>query len=58
MNENIKVVNIKEKLTLFNELWSPKIIGDLNDSHVKVAKVNLPGIIMKMNFFLSSKGIF
>jgi hypothetical protein len=25
-------------LALFNDYWSPKIIGDLNDSHVKLAK--------------------
>ena len=32
-------VNLAEKLTLFNELWSPKIVGELNDSYVKVVKV-------------------
>jgi mannose-6-phosphate isomerase-like protein (cupin superfamily) len=31
-------VNLKEKMGLFNEYWSPKIVGDLNDSHVKLAK--------------------
>lgn len=31
-------VNIKHKMNLFNEYWSPKIVGDLNDSHVKLAK--------------------
>lgn len=31
-------VNIKNKLSLFNDHWSPKIIGDLNDSHIKLAK--------------------
>lgn len=32
-------INLAEKLALFNDQWSPKIIADLNDSHVKVAKV-------------------
>jgi len=32
-------VNLKDKLNLFHEYWSPKIIGDLNDSYVKLAKL-------------------
>ena len=39
MVEEIKVIDIKQKLALFDELWTPKIIGDLNDSHVKIAKL-------------------
>jgi mannose-6-phosphate isomerase-like protein (cupin superfamily) len=41
METEIKMqkVNIKDKLNLFNEYWSPKIVGDLNDSHVKLAKL-------------------
>ncbi|MCX7114982.1 MAG: cupin domain-containing protein [Gammaproteobacteria bacterium] len=31
-------VNVEDKLNLFDEYWSPKIVGDLNDSHVKLAK--------------------
>src|SRR5439155_870999 len=31
-------VNLKEKFNLFNEYWSPQIVGELNDSHVKLAK--------------------
>jgi mannose-6-phosphate isomerase-like protein (cupin superfamily) len=33
------VINLAERLTRFHDLWSPKIIADLNDSHVKLAKV-------------------
>lgn len=33
------VVNLVEKLNQFNEYWSPKIIGELNDSYVKLAKL-------------------
>lgn len=32
-------VNIYEKLDLFNEHWSPKIIGEVNDAYVKIAKL-------------------
>lgn len=31
-------INLKEKLALFYDYWSPKIVGDLNDSQVKLAK--------------------
>lgn len=31
-------VNIKDILDMFHDYWSPKIVGDLNDSHVKLAK--------------------
>lgn len=34
-----KKVNLKEKLTLFNEYWSPRIIGRLNGQMVKLAKL-------------------
>lgn len=32
-------VNIYEKLDLFDEHWSPKIIGEVNDAYVKIAKL-------------------
>lgn len=35
----IKTVNLKSKLETFNEHWSPKIIGELNNQHVKIAKL-------------------
>ncbi|WP_017210200.1 cupin domain-containing protein [Clostridium beijerinckii] len=31
-------INLEEKFRLFNEYWSPKIVGELNDSYVKIAK--------------------
>lgn len=31
-------VNILEKLGVFNDYWSPKIIGELNGQYVKLAK--------------------
>jgi mannose-6-phosphate isomerase-like protein (cupin superfamily) len=32
-------VNIAEKFTLFDDQWSPRIIGQLNGQEVKIAKV-------------------
>jgi len=32
-------VNLEEKFTLFNDYWNPKIVGELNDSYVKLAKL-------------------
>jgi mannose-6-phosphate isomerase-like protein (cupin superfamily) len=32
-------INLAEKFTCFDDHWSPKIVADLNDSHVKLAKV-------------------
>lgn len=31
-------VNIQEKLALFNDHWHPRIAGELNGQHVKLAK--------------------
>jgi len=31
--------NLKEKFSLFNEYWTPKIVGELNGQYVKLAKV-------------------
>lgn len=33
------VVNIKQKLSLFSEYWSPKIVGEMNDDKVQVVKL-------------------
>lgn len=32
-------INLQEKLSLFQEHWSPKIVGELNGQHVKLAKL-------------------
>lgn len=31
-------VNFSKKFELLEDYWSPKIVGDLNDSYVKIAK--------------------
>ena len=32
-------VNLAEKFSLFDEYWKPKIVGELNDSFVKLVKL-------------------
>ena len=32
-------VNLAQKFGLFDALWSPKIVGELNGQHVKLAKL-------------------
>jgi mannose-6-phosphate isomerase-like protein (cupin superfamily) len=34
------VVNLADKLGRFTDHWSPKIVGEINDMHVKVVKVS------------------
>lgn len=31
-------INIAEKFSRINEMWSPKILGEINDSYVKAVK--------------------
>ena len=35
----VSKINLAEKFGCFTDQWSPKIVADLNDSHVKLAKV-------------------
>tara|TARA_B100000287_G_scaffold208131_1_gene196428 strand:- start:1104 stop:1478 length:375 start_codon:yes stop_codon:yes gene_type:complete len=37
--QEIKPINIMNKFSLFNELWTPKIIGELNNQYVKICKL-------------------
>ncbi|WOO38004.1 cupin domain-containing protein [Anaerocolumna sp. AGMB13020] len=32
-------INVYEKLGTFNDFWSPKIIGEMNESYVKLVKL-------------------
>jgi len=34
----IEKVNVGEKLSCFSDYWNPRIIGELNGQHVKIAK--------------------
>ena len=35
----MKKINLQEKFSLFEDHWSPKIIGEMNEQLVKIAKV-------------------
>ncbi|TAK66994.1 MAG: cupin domain-containing protein [Bacteroidetes bacterium] len=35
---SIEKININQKLSLFTEHWSPKVVGELNGQEVKLAK--------------------
>jgi len=32
-------VSLSQKFSSFNDFWSPKIVGELNDSHIKLVKL-------------------
>lgn len=32
-------INLAQKFSLFNEYWSPRIAGELNETHVKLVKL-------------------
>jgi mannose-6-phosphate isomerase-like protein (cupin superfamily) len=34
----MKKINITEKFKLFNEYWSPRVVGELNGQFIKLAK--------------------
>lgn len=35
----MQVINLNEKFSLLNETWSPKLVGELNGQHIKLAKI-------------------
>lgn len=39
VGSTMEKVNLADKLSLFAEHWSPRIVGELNGQHVKVAKL-------------------
>ena len=55
-------VNVGEKLGLFNEHWSPKIVGELNGQYVKLVKFQGPFVFhhhdQEDEMFLVVKGRF
>ena len=32
-------ISLSEKLALFTDYWAPKIVGEINDTHVKLVKL-------------------
>jgi mannose-6-phosphate isomerase-like protein (cupin superfamily) len=39
MEVGMEVINLADKLSQFTDAWSPRIVGDVNDMHVKVVKL-------------------
>jgi mannose-6-phosphate isomerase-like protein (cupin superfamily) len=35
----MEIVNLAEKFARFTECWSPKIVGEINDMHVKLVRI-------------------
>lgn len=56
----IEAVNLAQKLALFQEHWSPKVVGELNENYLKVVKVKGEFVWHKHDdddeFFLVLKG--
>tara|TARA_B100000700_G_scaffold11195_1_gene11398 strand:+ start:54 stop:440 length:387 start_codon:yes stop_codon:yes gene_type:complete len=38
-DEFMSKINLKEKLSMFSEHWSPKVISELNDYQIKLVKI-------------------
>ena len=38
-HSDIKKVRLEEKFSLFADRWSPKIVGEINESYVKLVKL-------------------
>lgn len=36
----MNAIDLADKLSQFDEYWSPRIVGEVNDSYVKLAKLN------------------
>jgi mannose-6-phosphate isomerase-like protein (cupin superfamily) len=36
---NIEKISLDKKFNMFSEHWKPKIVAELNDSHVKIARL-------------------
>ena len=39
MNKSATHVKLAEKFSKFSEYWHPYIVGELNDNHIKIAKL-------------------
>ena len=37
-----EAINLQQKLSLFSDHWAPRIVAQLNDYHVKLAKIQGP----------------
>jgi hypothetical protein len=51
-------VNLAEKFNLFSEHWSPRIVGELNGQHVKLAKFKEGSVTLNEGeFYIVPKGV-
>jgi len=41
-SSNIEKVNLAEKLSLFKDYWQPRLVGEVNNMHVKLVKLHGP----------------
>jgi mannose-6-phosphate isomerase-like protein (cupin superfamily) len=61
-DSTMEKVNLSQKFKLFDELWTPKIVGELNGQYVKLAKTQGEFVWHKHDsedeFFLVVKGSF
>jgi mannose-6-phosphate isomerase-like protein (cupin superfamily) len=39
MKKHNQVINLQEKAALLTELWSPRVLGTVDDSYVKIARL-------------------
>ncbi len=39
INMNNQVINLKDKAALITEHWSPRVVGEVDDSYIKIAKI-------------------
>jgi len=37
---NYQAINLNEQLSKFSDLWSPKVIGEINDYQIKIVKMD------------------
>jgi mannose-6-phosphate isomerase-like protein (cupin superfamily) len=60
VQDSVEKVNITHKFKLFSDYWNPRIVGELNDSYVKIAKLKGEFVWHKHEaedeLFLVSKG--
>lgn len=40
MTKAIEKINLAQKFSLFQEPWSPRIVAEMNDSYLKLARLN------------------
>jgi mannose-6-phosphate isomerase-like protein (cupin superfamily) len=36
---SVEAINLREKLARIDALWSPRIVGQVNDTHIKLARI-------------------